>query len=69
MNSLLEQIYDGWKNYIFPNEEMELLAKKRIRFCVDCDKLIKQSKICGKCGCYVPAKVRSKKSKCPLNLW
>jgi len=66
--SRLEQIYQGWKNYIFPNPEMEALAKKRATICVDCPKL-KLNNVCASCGCYIPAKTRSKTSKCPLGKW
>ena len=64
----LEEIYNGWKNYIFPNKEMEELAKKRAAICVDCPKL-KSNNICSVCGCYIPAKTRSKTSRCPLSKW
>lgn len=66
----LQEIFEGWKNYTFPNSDVENIAKKRITICLknDCSKLTKNHR-CGVCGCYVPAKVRSIKSKCPLNLW
>jgi hypothetical protein len=64
----LEEIISGWKNYVFPNKEVEKIAKHRISICLKCDRL-KSNKRCGICGCYMPAKVRSLKSKCPKNLW
>jgi len=66
--SRLSEIFDGWKNYAFPNPSIEELAKERIEICVDCDKL-KKNNTCKLCGCYMPAKVRSPKSKCNLNKW
>lgn len=69
--SLLNEIYNGWKNYIFPNKETEELAKKRISICTNkklCDKLSKR-KTCNICGCFMPAKVRNPKSRCPINKW
>ena len=69
--TVIEEIFFGWKNYVFPNKQIEVLAKKRISICADktkCDKLLK-SKRCSICGCYMPAKVRSPKSKCPRKLW
>lgn len=66
--SLLEEIYCGWKNYVFPNKDIEELAKKRVVICVDCPKL-KLNKICSSCGCYIPSKTRSPRSRCPLNKW
>lgn len=67
----IEEIFFGWKNYIWPNKNVEVMAKKRIVICADktiCDKL-KTNKRCSLCGCYMPAKVRSPKSKCPKKLW
>jgi len=65
----LEEIYEGWKNLVFPNKETEELAKKRIKLCVSCDQFKQVTKRCGACGCFMPAKVRSEQSKCPLNKW
>ncbi|MFA5366556.1 MAG: hypothetical protein WC333_01340 [Dehalococcoidia bacterium] len=68
--SKLSEIYDGWKNYIFPNPEVEEIAKKRIAICVEnkCGKY-KSNDTCKLCGCYMPAKVRSPKSYCQLKKW
>lgn len=63
----LSEIYNGWKNLTFPSPEIEEMAKKRMVICVECDKL-KNNK-CKLCGCYMPAKVRSLKSKCKLKKW
>lgn len=65
----LSEIIIGWKNYIFPNEEVEKIATNRMISCLNCTKLINKSKKCSVCGCYTPAKVRSLKSKCPINKW
>jgi len=64
----LSEIYMGWKNYVFLNPQVEELAKKRIEICINCDKLLNNNS-CVLCGCYMPAKVRSLKSKCQLNKW
>lgn len=66
--SLLTEIYNGWKNLAFPNQEVEIEAKRRIEICVGCDKF-RKNKSCAKCGCYMPAKVRSSKSVCPISKW
>lgn len=69
--TILEEIFFGWKNTVFKNEKVEELAKERIKICTDkkqCTKLLK-SKRCSLCGCYMPAKVRSPRSKCPKKLW
>lgn len=66
--SRLSEIYEGWKNYAFPNPQIEATAKSRIILCVGCDKL-KRNNVCALCGCYMPAKVRSPKSHCRVNKW
>jgi len=68
--TILQEIYDGWKNYVFPNPQIEQQAKKRIEICVsnECGKF-RTNKFCAMCGCYMPAKVRSPRSKCKLNKW
>lgn len=66
--SKLSEIYEGWKNFAFPSPIIEENAKKRIGICVDCDNLNDRN-ICKLCGCYMPAKVRSPKSKCRLRKW
>lgn len=68
--ALLQEIYNGWKNYIFPNPEIEEIAKKRIAICVNnkCGKFTFK-KTCKICGCYMPAKVRSMNSNCPIKKW
>jgi hypothetical protein len=80
MSNLLKEIYDGWKNLVFENEEVEKLAKERIKQCAGfedennvivlkkCDHF-SDNKICGKCGCYMPAKARSPRSSCPIGNW
>ena len=67
MSKLLE-IFEGWKNYTFPNPIIEKEAIKRMKICINCDKL-KKNNCCQLCGCYMPAKVRSPKSHCRLKKW
>lgn len=66
----LDEIYEGWKNYIFPSPKVEEEAKRRIEICVknECKKF-KKNDICGMCGCYMPIKVRSIKSHCVMGKW
>ena len=68
--SRLSEIYEGWKNLTFPNPKVEEIAKKRMAICVEnkCKKLNARN-YCMVCGCYMPAKTRSKASKCPLKKW
>lgn len=62
------EIVLGWKNIVFKSEEVEKMAKDRLLSCLKCQYITKR-KTCSKCGCYIPAKVRSEKSKCPKNYW
>jgi len=68
--SVLNEIYDGWKNYIFENPDVEVEAKRRIAICVsnECGKFT-GLKTCELCGCFMPAKVRSLKSSCAIKKW
>lgn len=69
MNILLE-IFEGWKNLVFENPQVEMEAKRRMSICVKnkCKKFTSR-KTCDVCGCYMPAKVRSPQSRCPIAMW
>jgi hypothetical protein len=76
MSSVFREIIEGWTNLIFENPIVEEIAKKRIAICAgDDDNDIKKCafftgfKTCEKCGCYMPAKVRSLQSDCPEKYW
>ena len=62
--SKLAEIIEGWSKLIWQDKETEKLAKERIVICLNCDDL-KDNQKCKICGCFMPAKVRSKKSNCP----
>ena len=64
----LSEIYAGWKNYTFKNPQVEEQAKERAKICVACPKL-RRNNTCAICGCYIPAKTRSVRSRCPLRKW
>lgn len=64
----LQEIISGWKNYTFKNPEIENIAKNRAELCSNCSQL-RNNNTCKLCGCYIPAKVRSIKSKCPIKKW
>lgn len=66
--SRLSEIYEGWKNFTFPNPKIEGIAKSRIEICVKCENLTNRN-ICKLCGCFMPAKVRSPKSHCRIKKW
>lgn len=78
----LKAIYSGWKNYIFPNPEMEQKAKARAKICSKCpfakqgtyqrlmkDYSLKEIKglLCEKCGCPLSTLLRQDEKTC--NKW
>lgn len=83
MSSLknLRAIVSGWKNYVFPSETIELLAKERAKICASCehfvpDKIFKsqlpdrsiteiQGIGCGLCNCPLSTKLRQVIQMCP----
>lgn len=65
---MINEIIAGWRNYVFPNEDVEKEAIRRMKICLDCTKLSERN-YCKICRCYMPAKVRSPKSNCPIRKW
>ena len=66
--SRLSEIYEGWKNVIFPTPEIEEMAKERISVCVECENL-NILNICSKCCCPHIGKAHSPESRCTENRW
>lgn len=66
--SRLSEIYEGWKNLVFENKEVEEEAKRRMAICVPC-KNLSDHNYCKLCNCYMPAKVRSLQSRCWDKKW
>jgi hypothetical protein len=54
-----------------PNETRaaEEVANLRYDICKECPMLIKISKQCRKCGCFMAAKTKLLHATCPLNKW
>ena len=63
----MNEIFEGFKNIIFTDTKIEEEAERRLKICFDCPFLNRTR--CGKCGCFLKAKTRSPKSKCPDNRW
>lgn len=67
------EIIDGWTHLMVKDPVTEEIATERSKECNNCENLCTLSGgfylHCKKCGCYIPAKIRSKNSKCPLNKW
>ena len=45
------------------------LANKRLDICLGCDRLIKATKQCKECGCFMALKVKIAGAVCPLGKW
>ena len=56
---------------INPNEEKvsDEEASKRFSICEECPELIKITKQCKQCGCFMKMKVKLKEAKCPIGKW
>ena len=45
------------------------VAEKRYSICKECPELIKLTKQCKKCGCFMVAKTKLEQATCPLGKW
>lgn len=73
-------ILEGIRNKVFPREEVEIIASKRLNICRACEydsinarsRGYKSSRIdehCIQCGCPLSTKVRALSKGCPLDKW
>jgi len=84
MSLNIDNILEGWHNFIFKSEVTEQLKKERAKHCIDCKHkkfsktlkaFIKDDVVevegfrCNKCKCPLSAKLLSKNENCPLKLW
>ena len=75
----LTQIYEGWKNNLFPEEKLkeqiDQVAAERIAICNSCQfhsknhKTIRLDEHCTNCGCTLSAKTKCLSCACPINKW
>lgn len=72
--------WEQWKNNLGPTRPWDLVnpnservseenASARYEICKACPELIKLSKQCKKCGCFMYAKTKLKEASCPINKW
>jgi len=50
----------------FLSEERQQVRRE---ICDNCEHKIKITNICGKCGCFLPAKITLAPANCPMGLW
>jgi len=76
----LEQIYEGWKNHLLPEERtkayIEHVSQERMNVCNSCDEHSKNHNTplrpdahCTNCGCTLAAKTKCLSCECPLKKW
>jgi hypothetical protein len=57
----------------FANPTTEYASKEdsdnRYSICLECPSIGQTTKICSECKCFMPAKVKLAKAKCPLGKW
>jgi hypothetical protein len=76
------QIYEGWRNDLFPPEKLKDIINKvseeRLAICNSCPehssnkkeyKTVRFDEHCTNCGCTLSAKTKSFSSECPLKKW
>jgi len=70
-----QEIFEGFVNFIFKDEQIEIKAKERLNKCFNCP--LRDEGVCSKkkehngikgCGCALKLKARSG-SECPLKKW
>lgn len=47
----------------------EPIAKTRLEICLGCDKLIRATKQCSECLCFMQQKTKLASAECPLHKW
>lgn len=75
----LSQIYEGWKNNLFPASELKdiiaQVSEERLKICDGCEhhsknhKGVRPDAHCTNCGCTLSAKTKCLSCSCPLNKW
>lgn len=65
------EIFVGWKNFLIKDKEFKKTAEDRLEKCIECpDKLYEKiTNRCTGCGCFMPAKVWNRTSKCKKGYW
>lgn len=76
----ISSIISGWKNYFIKDPKIEKLFSFRYEMCKGCPFRKKNvfldiitfgiySEYCKQCGCPLKSKLRSRKERCPMDLW
>lgn len=76
----LADIYEGWKNNLFPPEKLKEaiteMSEQRMEICNACPHIstkhntpLRPDVHCIKCGCTLAAKTKVFSTHCPINKW
>ena len=79
------QIYEGWKNNLFPAKEIKekiaTIGAQRMEICRSCnynsevrkvklkEKILRPDEHCTHCGCTLAAKTKCLSCECPIKRW
>ena len=53
----------------FTSEDYQNLISTRKKICLSCEHLYSTTKICKKCGCFMPVKWKLMGASCPIEKW
>jgi hypothetical protein len=69
-NAAVKREVRPW-DFLNPKTEYadEKLSKDRLSICYTCPQLIKTTKQCKKCGCFMHLKTKLAEATCPLGKW
>ena len=65
----IRDVLEGWFNMLFRRRYMAELARARLTECNGCEFKKLKTNTCGICGCFLPAKARVFRQKCPEGKW
>ncbi|MDE7447815.1 MAG: hypothetical protein K2M51_02075 [Helicobacter sp.] len=70
--NILDAASDVLKNALGIDDDVfapKDIAQSRLQSCLECEKLVRATKQCRLCGCFVVAKTKMHKASCPLGKW
>jgi hypothetical protein len=67
-----ESLGDSRPWHLFDEEKIlkdESIANNRLDICLSCEFFNSTTRLCKKCGCFMPGKVRLANASCPIGKW
>ena len=58
-----------WDVFDLSKDVTEDVQKKRMGICLECPELIKSTKQCKQCGCFMQLKTGLSNAECPIGKW